>query len=994
MPRVSPAISSLTGGEWSPQMYGQIELAGYPSACRLMRNFVCRVHGGAQKRPGTIFIAEIKDSTHEARLIPFQYSTEQSYCIEAGDVYMRFFKDRGQIAVASVPYEIGMVYVQADIAKIRFAQDKDLMYLFHQDYPPQKLIRNGHTDWEIANVSFINGPYLPELPALEQGTNLITNGDCEDDSNWTTVGSPIVQVRSAEKIYDGTYSRRFMAHAADAGIKSDAYTTTLNKLYKLRFRVLTFAGTFKIKIHQGSDSGTYLLEETIANVPSNKWTEYERTVKETAAGTGGYIEFLTALTASITGYFSDYPYAHTTDYVKATSEYSGGGYYIYKAYYATDPTKALTGGAWGYSWLAGATNSQRFNIDLTDAKVITRIYYENYHSSGGETSNGVQNFTLWGSNTTGIGNTTWLSDADMITAGWTQITTASSAFAKHAASDAADPKYIATTSTKPYRYYSFKFVDNWGSANYIGVRRIELQEAEYEADPNIYIDKVEMYRVDGITMAPSAKTGLSITLTASEAFFEAGHIGAVVSITHTSTTGYAKITSITSSTVAVADVIIDFGDTTAVSTWKEGAWSGKNGYPSCGAFYEQRLMCAASENDPDVVWGSKTTEYENFTPGTNDADPVSYKLQSDIIRWISAMGQLVVGTVNAEYRLGSENNNEPLSPTNIKMTQQSRKGCADIDPVNCGNTLLFVQRRGNADNYGKKLRELSYNFVNDSYDGIDLTLFAEHISSTGFKRIAFMSSPFPILWACTADGKLIGMTYEREQKVIGWHYHPIDGLVEDICVIPGTNQDDLYMIVNRTINGATKRYIEVMSDFDWGSDAEDCFFVDCGLSAEFSTPTTSITGLSHLEGETVAILADGIVQADKVVSGGAITLDTAASNVHVGLSYTSELEPLDLQGGALEGTSQGKVKRIHGVSLYLYQSMGGEIGQDSTDTERIFFKDEADYAGVKIPLCTDIKDDFNFSGDWQLEGRVYIKHDDPLPFTVLSILPRYRVEDR
>src|SRR5574343_559873 len=100
-------------------MYGQIELAGYPSACRLMRNFICRVHGGAQKRPGTIFLAEIKDSTHEARLIPFQYSTEQSYCIEAGDAYMRFFKARGQIAVASVPYEIGMVYVQADIAKIR-----------------------------------------------------------------------------------------------------------------------------------------------------------------------------------------------------------------------------------------------------------------------------------------------------------------------------------------------------------------------------------------------------------------------------------------------------------------------------------------------------------------------------------------------------------------------------------------------------------------------------------------------------------------------------------------------------------------------------------------------------------------------------------------------------------------------------------------------------------------------------------------------------------
>jgi hypothetical protein len=229
--------------------------------------------------------------------------------------------------------------------------------------------------------------------------------------------------------------------------------------------------------------------------------------------------------------------------------------------------------------------------------------------------------------------------------------------------------------------------------------------------------------------------------------------------------------------------------------------------------------------------------------------------------------------------------------------------------------------------------------------------------------------------------------------VIGWHYHPMDGLVEDICVIPGDNQDDLYMIVNRTIDGVTKRYIEVMSDFNYGTDPKDAFFVDCGLSYD-GTPISSVSGLDHLEGKTVAVLADGIVQTQKTVSSGAITLDTAASVIHVGLPYTSEIEPLDLQGGSIEGTSQGKIKRIHGVALYLYNSMGGEIGQDADTTERIFYKEETDGAGEQLDLFTGIKDDFNFSGDWQLEGRVYIKHDDPLPFTVLSILPRFRTEDR
>lgn len=990
MPRVSPAISNMTAGEWSPQMFGQIDLASYPNACRLMRNFVCRVHGGAQKRPGTIFIAEVKDSTKATRLIPFQYSTEQAYVIEMGDMYMRFLKDRGQILNGSAPYELGHQFLQADIEQIRTTQDKDLMYLFNKYYVPQKLIRYDDDDWEIANMPFKNGPYLPEDTSEEQGTNLITNGDMEDDSNWTTVSTPILQERSDEQKYEGTYSRRILAETADKGMKSDTFTTVTDKIYRLRFRIYTAAGTFKLKIHQGSDSGTWLLEETIIDVPVNEWTEYERSVKETAGGTGAYVEFLTALTASITGYVSNYPPAMSATYVKATSTLAGG----YDPYQTTNPNLLLNDVSKNNQWVANANTNQRFHIDLGEKKVIRRVYYENSINNGDNSDNGVQHFTLWGSNSP--------ASFDELTygtnTGWTQITTNISSLVRHAdGSPDPDPRYVLITATREYQYYAFKFADNYGGG-VIGIRRIEMQEAEYEDDPNVYIDKVEDLRVDGHLMTPSAKTG-TINIASSEDFFVAGHIGAFISITHTTggtvTTGYARILSITSGLIAVAEVIIDFGDTTAVTTWKEGAWSEKNGYPLCGTFYEQRLMCGGTINDPDALWGSKSTEYEDFTPGILDTDPVSYKLQSDIIRWLTSMGQLVVGTVNAEYRLGAQSSNEPLTPSNVKMTQQSRKGSADLEPVNCGNTILFVQRRGIAENYGKKLRELSYNYVSDSYDGIDLALFAEHITGTGIKCMVFMSSPFPILWAVTGDGKLVGMTYEREQKVIGWHYHPMDGLVEDACVIPGENQDDLYLIVNRTIGGVAKRYIEVMADFDWGPDQNDCFFVDCGLSYD-STPTSSVSGLDHLEGETVAVLADGIVQTQKVVTGGAITLDAAASVIHVGLPYTSELEPLDLQGGSVEGTSQGKNKRIHGVALSLYQSMGGEIGQDSTHTEKIFFKEEADAltAGTHADIYTGIKDDFNFQGDWQLSGKVYIKHSDPLPFTVLSILPRFRTEDR
>lgn len=1168
--RQSPALTNFTGGEWSPQMYGQIDLEQYQNACRLLRNFIARVTGGAIKRPGTIFISEVKDSTKDVRLVPFQYSTEQAYVIEMGGEYMRFLKDRGVISGV----EIGIPYKEEDdINLVKFAQDKDLMYLFHRSYKPQILTRYDHDDWELKNMEYKNGPYLKANQSEEVGTNLIKNGDMEDDDDWVATGSPFYSGQTDDQKHEGEYSWSFIDDAADAGIKQDVtFTTVTDTVYRHRFRIYTAAGSVKIKIHQGNDSGTWLLEETIADIPKNQWTEYERTVKETSGGTGAYVEFLTAITANIEGYKSVYPPAHSDEYVKATS------YFIdaqVQAYHATNPANALTGLRAGRTWFKDyVTKDMRFHIDLGSKELINSIYYENYHSNGGDVNYGVKAFTFWGSNDpSSFANLTYGTDT-----GWTEITVASNEMDKHASANAADPKYILVTATSKYRYYAFKFSSNW-SGIHIGVSRIELQQAEYTNDPMIYIDMVEAYETDTITMTPSATTG-SITLTASKAYFEDGHIGAFFQLTHgtgdAAVEGYCKITGITSSTVATAIVIIDFDATTATTEWREGAWSIKNGYPACACFYEQRLITASTDEDPDALWGSKQTEYDDFTPGTGDSDPLSYKLQSDIIRWLAPMGQLVVGTVNSEYRLGAQSSAESLTPTNIKITQQSRYGAANQDPISLGNAIIYSQRRGNADNYGKRVRELRYDYSHDAFQGTDLTLLAEHITGDGIKKICFMCSPFPIIWACTSDGRLIARTYEPDQNILAWHYHPMDGLVKDICIIPGENQDDLYMIVERTINGVAKKYIEVLSDLDFGDDLEDAYFVDCGLTYE-GDPATVITGLDHLQREEVTYLADGIkgtatvgdvtvfeddctsldnwtdastdtasvtvsdgflfdtgagaagdataiismdyqtsdlytikattffdtlgahadndrlvlsvpdgtfifmvsfsttglyiykesaattiladlitygstateqeweflvdrrngdenatvtitldgervgeydcdyittsatpgiywvlagyttdnIQAHlksmEIVYNGSIELDTAAKKVHVGLPITSELQPLDLQADTQEGVAQGKVGRIHGVALYLYNTVGGEIGMDSSHTERIFQKEET--AG-EYEAFSGIKEGFNFKGNWQLEKQIYIKHDDPYPCTILSILPRMRIEDR
>jgi hypothetical protein len=171
-------------------------------------------------------------------------------------------------------------------------------------------------------------------------------------------------------------------------------------------------------------------------------------------------------------YTSQYPPAHTDTYVKATSKYST----FYWPYYATDPTKSVLGTISGTTWASAgySITNQRFHIDLGEAKVIKRIYYENYHDSGSYSNAGVKNFTFWGSNTADA-------FADLVygdDTNWTQLTTSASLFDQHVAANQADPKYITVTNTTAYRYYAFKFADDWGNTSNMGVRRIELQIEE------------------------------------------------------------------------------------------------------------------------------------------------------------------------------------------------------------------------------------------------------------------------------------------------------------------------------------------------------------------------------------------------------------------------------------------------------------------------------------------------------------------------------------
>lgn len=234
-----------------------------------------------------------------------------------------------------------------------------------------------------------------------------------------------------------------------------------------------------------------------------------------------------------------------------------------------------------------------------------------------------------------------------------------------------------------------------------------------------------------------------------------------------------------------------------------------------------------------------------------------------------------------------------------------------------------------------------------------------------------------MIWCLRDDGQIAVMVYERDQNVYSWsRIVTRDGdEFESIAVVYGGigSEDEVWCTVKRSVNGSTVRYVERFKTRDWGSDQDDCFFVDSGYTYD-STSTSTITGLSHLEGETVVVLGDGIAQTAKTVSGGQITLDSAASTVQVGLPYTSTLKPMKLD---IANLGLGTVKRVTNLIINMYETHGIEFGPTTDDMENVEFSGTDLYTGST--------DAMSFAGKFEQEGDIIIRQTDPLPATILSI---------
>jgi len=675
MGRVAVELTNFTGGELSPRLDGRNDLAKYNSGCKTLENMIVYPHGSASRRSGTQFVAEVKDSTKKTRLISFEFSTVQTYILEFGDQYIRFYKDNGQILSGGSPYEISSPYLEAELFDIKFAQSADTMYICHPNHSPKKLTRSGHTNWTLVDDVIINGPFM-------------------DHNVETTTANP--------------------SH------KSVGQTTTV-----------TFSSTTGINANQG--------------------------------------------------------------------------------FLSTD----------------------------------------------------------------------------------------------------------------------------------VG-RLVHIQD------------------------------------------------------------GHFKITSVTSTTVVVGIVIVDLGISSSTTTdFALGAFSDTTGYPSCVTFFEQRLVFAGTTAQPQTIFFSRSADYENFDDKYHetvaDDDAIVYTIASNqvnAIRFLTATRTLIIGTAGGEFAADGGGTGEAITPTNILINKQSNHGSANVDGISLGNATLFLQRAK------RKIRELAYNFDVDGYVAPDLTILAEHITESGITQMAYQEEPNSIVWCVRTDGQLLGFTYQREQQVTAWHRHIFGGsfgsgnaVCESVEVLPTDDSEyQVWVIIKRTINGVTKRYVEYLHRFDFDETDDTSFnYLDSQLAYDGSA-TTTISGLDHLEGETVSVLADGSTHPNKVVSSGGITLDRSSTKVKVGLPYVSLLQTMRIDAGANNGTSQSKTKRIYEITARLYESIGIEIGPDLNNMERIPFRSSANLMDSGINVFTGDKE-IEFRGNYETDGFIFVRQNQPLPLTVLSLYPRLITND-
>lgn len=478
--------------------------------------------------------------------------------------------------------------------------------------------------------------------------------------------------------------------------------------------------------------------------------------------------------------------------------------------------------------------------------------------------------------------------------------------------------------------------------------------------------------------------------------YTAGTAEASIRYNGGSTTGVVRIVGFTSETVVNMEVLEPFGSTGPSSRWDRGTWSDRNGWPDTVALHDGRLFWGRG----DVVYGSESDRFNSFSDtSTGDAAPIIRSIGATTqqgVLWLQSLQRLVAGTDVSEISIRASSFDEPLTASAFAPRRASTRGCFDLQPVEVDTSAIFVQRSGS------RIFDLVLDGAAQDYVSRDITELHTDVCKPGVISIAVQRQPDTRIWFVLSNGEVRCLTYEPSENIVAWSRVSVDGFVEDVEVLPSEIEDEVYIAVNRNIAGSTQRRIERLGRFENAVGGQINQIMDSFVHISHSTPSATISGLDHLNGEQVVVWADGRAIRDQenmaTVSGGTIPNTTAYSEITVGVPYNARWRSTKLAYGAAQGTALGMYKRVNHLGLYMVDVVleGVRIGRDFNNLQQLSSTDRGRGNAVDFNLVKEEYDQdlSNFGGRWDVDSRICIEARAPYPVSVATLVIAMTTNDR
>lgn len=923
--------SSFASGELSPSMYGRTDIAKYDSGAAVLRNFFVLRYGGAANRPGFKFIAQTYNNK-KAVLIPFMYSTDQNYIVEITAGRCQFYTDGGIVVKEDgTPYSIENFFADKDLedaAKIKYTQSADVLFIVHPAHAPMTLTRYGNLDWRFEAMDITGGPFDETV----YNNKIITKS-----LEWNKPGVYNITIPPSILSVDiemagggggggGGFAQTYLGGAIIG--KNTGGTGGRGALISKKITV-TEGKTYAAIVGAGGAGGASLTANggAASNGNSGGQSSFGDIVFADGGG-GGY-------GASSNGNGS------------AGASYGSGG----------------TGGNGGYGTSNGSSGSPGW----------VRLFYT--LSIGDNTT--VKASDVYGDITLTASNDIFAKSDEGSLFALTHFLETD--YKKGTPSSTGGNLQVSVLPKSNVYVESFGFWDgNFSLGKYdpVSLQWVNIRTQSGNRSQNYSL--TEENTSESIASYRVTSTEFNTGVWSGENEKQRGYI--TIQSIGGDYTGHVLITEYVSPTVVKGTVKKQLASTDETRDFAFAAWNGEKGYPSATGFYEDRLVFAGSKGFPQTFWTSKTGDYYNF--GTSipsaDDDGITVTLnggQMNGIKAIIAFGEMLLLTAGGEFKVSG--GGKAITGSNVLSQPQEYRGVSDVNPVTIGSRIIYVQHQGNI------IRDLAYSYDVDKYTGDDLNLLASHLFE-GHKIISmtYQQIPNSIVWCVRDDGLLLGLTYIKEQDIYAWHQHTTaGGKFVSVCNIGGATEDKLYAVIER----GGQYYVEIMESRDKSTNVEDQFFVDSGITYE-GEPAGEISGLEHLEGYTVAILADGNVLPRQTVENGKVLLGNKYKKVHVGLPIDAEIKTLPIDFTAQDGTYLSRKKRIATVTLLLKDSCGGLFGMKENELDEFKWRSNEAY-GEPIGLQTGKFKVTLKSATYDETQQIIIKQPDPLPMTVLSLIP-------